>query len=140
MLTTLLSFFGNLFSFLGKGLDFLDKRKFENEVKNNYENKKKIDALEDDKKSKELIDESNEKTEKARKTINEVKNANLDDAKLTDEQVKKELDDISDPKAKAEREGEIKLSKEIKEVADKKKAEIEKDDKFNNGEEITFKG
>ena len=74
MITTLLSFFGNLFSFLGKGLDFLDKRKFENEVKNNYENKKKIDALEDDKKSKELIDESNEKTEKARKAINEVKN------------------------------------------------------------------
>ena len=140
MITTLLSFFGNLFSFLGKGLDFLDKRKFENEVKNNYENKKKIDALEDDKKSKELIDESNEKTEKARKAINEVKNANIDDAKLTDDQVKKELDDIADPTARSEREGEIKLAKEIKDAADKKKATIEKDDKFNSGEEITFKG
>ena len=140
MITTILSFLSNAFSLFGKLTDFIEKRKFENEVKNKYEEKKKTDALEEDKKSKELIDASNEKAAQAQEDINSVKSIKIEDAKLNDEQVKKELDDIEDPKEKKKREKQIKLAKEVKENADKKQAEVEKDEKFNAGEDISFKG
>lgn len=137
---TIIKFFSGLFSAFSSLLGFLEKRKFENEVKNKYEQKKKTDALEEDKKTKELIDAATEKSEKARKAIDGVNAANLNDASLTEEQVKQELDTIEDTKSKAEREEKIKISKEIKEKATKHKAEIEKDEKFNAGEDITFRG
>ena len=140
MITTILSFLSNAFSLFGKLTDFIEKRKFENEVKNKYEEKKKTDALEEDKKSKELIDASNEKSAQAQEDINSVKSIKIEDAKLNEDQVKKELDGIEDPKEKKKREKQIKLAKEVKENADKKQAEVEKDEKFNAGEDISFKG
>ena len=140
MITAILSFFGNAFSLFGKLTDFIEKRKFENEVKNKYEEKKRNDALEEDKKSKELIDSANEKSNQAQEDINTVKTVKIEDAKLTDEQVKTELESIEDPKEKKKREKQVKLAKEIKENADKKQAEIEKDAKFNAGDDISFKG
>lgn len=140
MITAILSFFGNAFSLFGKLTDFIEKRKFENEVKNKYEEKKRNDALEEDKKSKELIDSANEKSNQAQEDINTVKTVKIEDAKLTDEQVKTELESIEDPKEKKKREKQVKLAKEIKENANKKQAEIEKDEKFNAGDDISFKG
>jgi hypothetical protein len=105
-----------------------------------WEQKKKIDALEEDKKAGEIIEKSNADSAQAQEVINDIKYVKSDDAKLTTEQVKKELDGIVDPKEKKKRESQIKLAKEIKENADKKRAEIEKDEKFNVGDDISFRG
>lgn len=137
---TILKFFSGAFSFFGTLMGYLEKRKFENEVKNKYEEKKKTDALEEDKKTKEIIDDAQKKSDAAQESVREVNKVDMRDSEITDEQKQKQLDEITDLKEKMHRENQINLAREIKTEADKKKQEIETNEKFNSGDEITFKG
>jgi hypothetical protein len=128
------------FELFNKLTDFFAKKDMENQIKNSYEKDKKIDALEQNAKVADIIDKSEKRVEEAKEAIKNVSKAKEEDAKLSDEDVKKVLSDIVDPDDKKARGEQIKIAKEIKEAADKKQAELEKNKKFNDGEEIVFKG
>lgn len=136
----ILSILSGVFKLFNKLADYFAKKDMENQIKNQYEQEKKIDALEEDKRQGELIDEANEKFDAAKDEIKNVSDVNIADADLTDVEIKNELDGISDPDERKNRKQQIDLAKEIKETADKKKKEVENDETFNSGDEFTFKG
>ncbi len=140
MLMVIIDFIMQAFSFFKKTTDVVETKNLEIDIKNKYTQDKKIDVLEEDKKSRDLIDQSSIKTDKAKEIINSVKDVNIQDSKLTVEQVKQELSEISNDDQRDKRKNQIDLAKEIKEKADKMKNSVEKNEKFNAGEEITFKG
>lgn len=136
----IIDFIMQAFSFFKKTTDVIEAKNLEVDIKNKYTQDKKIDVLEEDKKSRDLIDQSSIKTDKAKEIINSVKDVNIQDSKLTVEQVAQELSEISDDDQREKRKTQIDLAKEIKEKADKMKKSVEQNEKFNAGEEITFKG
>ena len=140
MLMVIIDFIMQAFSFFKKTTDVIEAKNLEVDIKNKYTQDKKIDVLEEDKKSRDLIDQSSIKTDKAKEIINSVKDVNIQDSKLTVEQVAQELSEISDDDQREKRKTQIDLAKEIKEKADKMKKSVEQNEKFNAGEEITFKG
>ena len=140
MLMVIIDFIMQAFSFFKKTTDVIETKNLEVDIKNKYTQDKKIDVLEEDKKSRDLIDQSSIKTDKAKEIINSVKDVNIQDSKLTVEQVAQELSEISDDDQREKRKTQIDLAKEIKEKADKMKKSVEQNEKFNAGEEITFKG
>lgn len=119
---------------------YFSKKDMENKIKNSYEKDKKIDALEQNVKVAEIIKTSEKQVEEAKEVIKNVSKAKEEDANLSNEEIQKVLSGIADPDDRKAREEQIRLAKEIKESANKKHAELEKDKKFNDGEEITFKG
>lgn len=136
----IIDFIMQAFSFFKKTTDVIETKNLEVDIKNKYTQDKKIDVLEEDKKSRDLIDQTSIKTDKAKEIINSVKDVNIQDSKLTVEQVAQELSEISDDDQRDKRKTQIDLAKEIKEKADKMKKSVEQNEKFNAGEEITFKG
>ena len=140
MLMVIIDFIMQAFSFFKKTTDVIETKNLEIDIKNKYTQDKKIDVLEEDKKSRDLIDQSSIKTDKAKEIINSVKDVNIQDSKLTVEQAAQELSEISDDDQRDKRKTQIDLAKEIKEKADKMKKSVEQNEKFNAGEEITFKG
>lgn len=140
MFTTILKVLGSLFGFFGKATDYADKKDTENLVKNNYEKEKEIDALKETQKTEDLLDEAENRVEALEEKMDNIYDADMKDASLTEEEVKKELEEISDPEKKEDRAEQIEIAKEIKEEADKKQIEIENDDSFNSGDDFIFRG
>ena len=140
MFGTILSILKGAVSLFNKVSDYLAKKDMENQIKNRYEKNKKIETLEQNEKVRVLIKESEEQVKRAKEAIRNVSKVTEGDANLSEEQTQKVLAEIVDPEDKEAREEQIKMAKKIKEEADKKITEIEKNEKFNSGEEITFKG
>ena len=139
MFTSILKFFGSLFSFFGKATDYANKKDTENLVRNNYEKDKEIDALREAQKTDELIHESEKRIDTLEQTAENVSSVDINDASLTDDEIKKELENLSESE-KTNRENQISMSKEIKEELDKKQQEVKSNDSFNDGDEFIFKG
>lgn len=140
MFTTIINILSGALNLFNKFADYMTKKDMENSIKNGYEKDKALDALEEDKAAKEQVEKANQETSKAKEAIKNIAKSDKNDADLTDDDIVKILMEIQDPEEREQRSSQIKAAKEIKAKADAKQKEIESDEKFNSGEEISFKG
>ena len=140
MFSTILKFLSSLIGSIGSIMGFFKEKNRENIIRKGYEEEKRADALEEDKKAKEIIDANNEKNEQIKEELDSIKNADLKDADKTDEDIKTELSAIEDEELRKKREMEIKAAKELKKRKQIRMDKLNNDDNFNNGDEITFEG
>jgi len=140
MFTAIIEAIGSMFGGLGSIFDFMSKKDTENQIRKGYEEEKKADNLEEDKIGKEKADKAKKQVNETKEDVKAVRNADLKDADLTEEEVEAELSELEDADDKRKRKKEIKAAAELKkrkEVAVKK---VEGNKDFNDGEEITFGG
>ena len=137
---SIISILQGVVSLFNKLTDFFAKKDMENQIKNSYEKDKQISVLKENEKVRETIENSVKQVEEAKETIKNISNVKEEDASLSDAQIETELAGIIDPIDRKDREEQIKLAKDIKERASKKQADLEKNAKFNSGEDFTFKG
>jgi len=124
----------------GKLTDYFNRKDMENQIKNSYEKDKEIAVLKENEKTRVIIANSEAQVQAAKEAIKNVSKVTEADATLSKEAEQKILSEIVDLDDRKAREEQIKLAKEIVEASVKKQKELEKDAKFNAGEEIVFKG
>jgi hypothetical protein len=136
----IMSILSGMVSLFSKLASHFAKKDIENQIKNSYEKDKKIAALEEDSKVSEVIEQSHTRLQEARQSIKNIVESTKDDVDLTDDEIVNILVNITDVDERDARSQQIQHAKEIKAIVLKKQEELDKDEKYNSGEEISFKG
>ena len=140
MFATIMGAIGSMFGAITKVMAYMTKKDTENIIRKGYEEEKRADALEEDKVALEQVYKGVRDAKEVRDLVKAIRDADIKDADKSDIEVQSELNDIQDGEDKAQREKEIDAAHILKSRVDSTLKEIESDELFNDGNEITFKG
>jgi len=136
----IMSLISNALGAITSVMGFLDKKDTENTIRKGYEEEKRADALEEDKVVGEKLSETKDKVNETKDKVKAIRDANLKDAELTEDEVKEELDEIEDEDDQTKRAREIKAAKTLKERKSMVKKKVTASTDFNDGKTISFGG
>lgn len=133
---TILSFLGGVFSFFGAISEYFKRKTFENSVRQEYETKKKQDALDISEQTSKLVDDSKNDAVKITHTINIISQSKPTDIISNTSSIEV----MSDPILKKELQEKHIIALELKNNVDKTIEDIKSGKKFESGEEIVLRG